>query len=427
MALWRHGVYPLSQISNAGLTLVLWLTIGHLADTEAKQVAISSYTFGVPGSLIATLGIAFVLPNTFRSTASDQRTGPGPWSKPLRIALAASSLVCAAGIALCLLPTQTYKVQVTGATMTMAATIAVGIAGAQVGRTANRLWLVLVGQFAVPLTAIIWLVSIWAGGSDETRVRLACFLMALCLGLLVVPLAPYLGGHHTDAETLRPLLVASVVLLPHLLMFGIVVQGVRLLAVVGGKPPEFIQGAHVLMLAVSVGLTLLASINSYVAPNLQSAADENYATRLRGALRIYSAAALGAVLSVWGAIWIFGRISLLTSINLTGYLYVGISLVSVAAYYSVSAQCMRDLNTKPLTVASTSSAIILVLPTLLGAKLTFNGMLSNFAMATLALALIMSLIGALQRDRNTRFSISIPLLLSALWVFAYWYSRGRGL
>lgn len=420
MAWQRHSAYPLSQVANASLALFLWLIIGTLSKTDAREVAISSYALGVPASLMATLGIAFVLPNTFRATALTERNGPGPWSKPLWIAVAASAIFCAAGTALCIVPGPTHKL-LAGTTMTMAAFIAVGTAVAQVGRTVGQLWLTLAGQLAVPTTAFIWLISIYLFETDTSRIRVAGFLMTGGWALLALTLAPFLGKYHATAAAWQPLIVASATLLPHLLMFGVLLQGVRILAVLAAKPPEFVQTAHVLMLAVSGGLTLLASINSYIAPYLQSASEATYRKKLHASLRIYTSAAIAVVMGVWLAIWAFTKASLLADTSGATYFYVAIALLSVAAYYSMSAQWMRHLNTTPLIVASTCSAATLTIPTLIGAQLSLDGMVCNFAIAALVLSAIMSFIGVLLRDCEIRFWTWLPVALGIFLVLTFFF------
>lgn len=416
MTWWRHAVFPASQLASAGLTLVLWLIIGQLTDTEAKDVAIGSYALGVPASLLVTLGIPFVLPNTFRSAGRDSRHNSGPWSIPLRIALAFSVSIGTAGVFQSALPANTHSEELTAATLAMAGATAAGIATAQVGRAAGRLALVIVGQLAVPATAVAWLVAIHTSDDHAQRIRIACVLMFSCQAILAFLLRRYLGKCPTDSAGLRRLIMAAALLIPHLLMFGVIIQGARIIAVIGGKPPIVVDTAHTLMLAFSVGLTFLASINSYVAPHLQATPDDAYPNTLDRSLRIYSFAAIGAVVAVWLTLWIFNRASLLTGVTAANYAYVAIALISVGTYYSISAQWVRRLRTAPLTIASTVGATTLVAPTIFGAQFSLDGIVANFAAACITLPAVITIISRVSRDHiRIRFSIWIPLALTILW------------
>lgn len=425
MTWWRHAVFPVSQLASAGLTLILWLIIGQLTDTQAKDVAIGSYALGVPASLLVTLGIPFVLPNTFRSTAGDSRHNSGPWSVPLRIALIFSVSIGTAGVFQSALPANSHNKELAAATLAMAGAIAAGIAAAQVGRAAGRLELVIAGQLAVPATAVAWLAAIHASDDRAQRIRIACALMLSCQLALAFLLRRYLGKFPIDSAVLRQLFIAAALLIPHLLMFGVIIQGARIVAVIGGKPPIVVDTAHTLMLAFSVGLTFLASINSYIAPHLQAKPDDAYPLTLLRSLRIYSFAAIGSVVAVWLTLWIFNKASLLTGVTVAIYAYAAIALVSVCTYYSISAQWMRSLRTVPLTIASTLGAITLVAPTVLGAQLSLDRLVANFAAACIVLPVVITIISRLSREQiRIRFSVWVLLALTILWALtAAFFSR----
>jgi len=416
MTWWRHAVFPASQLASAGLTLVLWLIIGQLTDTEAKDVAIGSYALGVPASLVVTLGIPFVLPNTFRSAGGDSRHNSGPWSIPLGIALVFSVSIGTAGVFQSALPANTHNEELIAATLAMAGAIAAGIATAQVGRAAGQLNLVIAGQLAVPATAVAWLAAIHTSEDRAQRIRIACALMFSCQAILAFLLRRYLGKCPTDSAGLRRLIMAAALLIPHLLMFGVIIQGARIVAVIGGKPAIVVDTAHTLMLAFSVGLTFLASINSYVAPHLQATPDDAYSTTLNRSLRIYSLAVIGSVIAVWLTLWIFNRASLLTGVTVANYAYIAIALASVGTYYSISAQWVRELKTAPLTIASTVGATTLVAPTIFGAQFSLDGIVANFAAACITLPAVITIISRVSRDHiRIRFSIWIPIALTILW------------
>lgn len=416
MARWRSAVFPLSQIASAGIALALWLVIGELANSSVRQIAISSYAFGVPGSLVASLGISYVLPNTFRSTAVGQRRGGGPWSKPLRVALGVSALISAGGAILSFVPDASYRVHVVAASLAVAGTIATGVTVAQVGRTTDRLGLAMLGQFMVPAVAAIWLTSYYISDSDVQQIRLSCTLMLGCAALLASLLVPYLRRcERGDDEDLNRLFRAAGILLPHLLLFGILMQGVRIIAVIDGSSSDEVGDAHNLMLAVSVGYTLLASINSYVAPRLQAVREDEYSEELSKALKVYAVAGVAGVICVWTTIGLFSLGSFLSEIDLATYVFVAASLIAIAAYYSMSAQFMRILRTAPLTMASAVGVLTLTIPVAVGAQLTFDRSVSNMAAAALTLLVVMTMFSYFEKNANIRRSIWLPAALAAAW------------
>lgn len=95
-------------------------------------------------------------------------------------------------------------------------------------------------------------------------------------------------------------------------------------------------------------------------------------------------------------------------------MYVGIALLSIATYYSMSAQWLRQMQTQPLTIASASGAVALVVPPLLGRQLGFGDLVANFAASTLVLVWVMVAI-ALVRGSGIRFSVILPLALVVTW------------
>jgi hypothetical protein len=415
---YRHLAFPLTQLANAGIALILWVLVGRLADTQAQRVAISSYAFGTPASLAANLGIAYVLPNAFRSEEAELRNVAGPWSTPLRIALMSSSLVCLAGVFMSLLPGLSYPMQITAATLAMAGMTAAGVTLAQIGRIVGKLGFAIAGQFAVPATAGIWLITIYVSEDETQVVRVFCTLAATLLAIFVYLSRPYLAQYPRDSELLKRLMTASAILMPHLLLFGVVIQGVRISAAVGNGGPGEVQTAHMFMLAVSIGLTLLASINAYVAPNLQAMSESAYTRHLNRALIIFAASGVGSVVGVCLAIWIFGKLSFLPDVDANCYIYAAIALLSIAAYYSISAQSMRHLQTGNLTLSSAGGAIALVAPTILSVDLDFNDMVANFAGSTLVLVWLMT-VRATVGQCEIRCSLAIPSILGLIWISTF--------
>lgn len=405
--------FPLSQVLSAAAALSGWLALSVTAPSSDQVVPIGSYTFGVPGGLVASLGIAYVVPNYFRDHGAADRRGTGPWSTPARVAVASCLAVDGAGLLALVASEGRTPWLTTAAACAVAALLALGVLLAQIGRASDRIGLTVAGLATSPGVAAIWLGAVVALDGRTAATVAAVLAMVVGSGLVVACLRPYLGRTGGTPGVVGHVLRAALPMVPHLVCFGILVQGVRVVAIFGDDA-ELTTDAHQVMLVISVGLTLLASVNSYLGPRLQSAARPDYPRLRAAATRAFVVAGPATGLVVLAGLWGTSVLGLV-SLDARGVTFVAAAYVAAAfaAYYSLSAQFVRELMTVPLAAASALAlAALLAIAAALPLR-DLDQMLGAYAAAvTVLVAVLLALAVATSRRQRDRYALGglVPLV-----------------
>lgn len=354
----RPAFFPVSQIVSAGTALVAWLIIGAKVDPTDQEIAIASYAIGAPVGLVASLGIAYLLPNLFRGAALGPRGNSGPWSRPTRIAILSCAVCYVAGIVL-LSFSQWRTAAVSGSALVVAAVLGLSVLVAQIGRSVDSLGLTVLGLCGAPTVSLAWLAALSFVPQSHAAFVAAALMSAWVLVqlALLVPFVRSAGRGVSESG----LLSRSLPLVPHLLFFGLLMQGVRAVALVDGDAVT-LSDAHNLMLIISIGMTLLASINGYLSPKLQASSEADLAGRLDSSMTVYAVSGIAAA-----AVTVIAYVSMASAgvirpaaSDTAGM--VAYCVIAASAYYSISSQFLRDFSTVPLAISSGAAAGGLLLP-----------------------------------------------------------------
>jgi hypothetical protein len=411
LARFRTLLFPASQLISAGCALLIWLVIAIAIPADVQETAIGSFTFGVPTSLVVTLGLSYVVPNFFRGSPPPARRGSGEWSGVVRLAMGLCIATQTSGLALVALADQSDVGLILGASLNVAALIALGVLLAQVARSGDRLGFTMLGLAATPLVGAIWLVSLWSSGGGQKTTVWACCLMAGASIVLCVPLAPYARLSAQSRGGIRPALIGALPLIPHLAAFGLLVQGLRVVAILQNADPQELLAAHSIMLTISIGLTIIASVSSYLGPRLQASDEARYADELARSIKLFVGAGIVASAAALGALALAELSGAASGVDAQTYLCSAVVVLAISGYYSLSIQFMRNLSTLPLAASSALAVVLLMSPTLVGQSGSSIPPILNYTGAVLALVTSVALYAllGLYRGRSFRFGALVPV------------------
>ncbi|WP_159539602.1 hypothetical protein [Aeromicrobium sp. 9AM] len=334
-----------------------------------------------------TLGLAYLLPNEYRGTAESLRNGRGTWSHSLTFCVLVSLVSALVGAIFGFLPITGGPLL--GSALSMAGLLSMGILCAQVGRATGRLHQAVVGAVAAPLPPVVWVVGYWGGLSTTGTNRWSAVACVAAAALMSRSLRHgTLRPHAIDKEVLRSSIGRAGPLVPHLICFGLVIQGIRVTS--WDDTSSELLLSHQLMLCASIGFTLLASFNSLFSVTMQTSEVEEYHGSLSSHLRRYAIVGAASCLFVIGtATYVVHRDGSSTGTEAASIpAFLALATANVTFYYSLSAQFLRRASTKPIALSSSVTLVLFV-----GAMLVDGGgithQLGAYAAATFALPAVL--------------------------------------
>jgi hypothetical protein len=396
--------FPLIQILSAAIGLSAWVALELLASAPYQALPIQVYAIAAVASLPLTLGLPYLLPNEFRGSRKEEWTGTGPWSASLTVATWASVAAAACGFALTL--TAAFLdfdgIALVGSWLSAAALIAGSIMATQLARITMNVPKMLMstwGNLAVPVTALALLPL------NPTYVISA-------LGIATVSLA---GTIYFAAAARRQLISLSsglsqlgrtiirqaVVLIPHLFAFSVLMQGLRLSTSLVGSTRDLVS-AHLLMLLVSIGGTLVASIHALIVVRVQTSSVQDLSTNVLKNSRIYLTLALsGSLASLAAAKLAPFALEGFPLLDAQGALAFASVIPSLVMYYALSGILLRSGATHLLLAASVSAvATFLILSVVFGPG-DINEALAAYAISMTVLPFVCALLSFFT-SRSTR-------------------------
>ncbi|MBT0993097.1 hypothetical protein KIN34_02160 [Cellulomonas sp. DKR-3] len=373
------------QVLGAGAALLGWWALGSTASAAAQAPAVRAYGWSSVLALPLTLGVAYLLPNLARGWAAPLRRGP--WSPYVTLAWGVSGAAVAVGGVLVVAAALGAPTGVAGLTALAAGAVAAGVMGCQLARLTGRRGLMAgsaVGQALLPVT---WWVATVAGMGARSAGLAVLVVAASGLAALVHRtrgLAAPLRRSDLDVRFLR----SAAVLVPHLLVFAVLMQGLRLVAT--GSPADLLA-AHLVMLVVTVGATLGGSLHAILAARVQSAPDDELAARAAANARAYAlvGAALGLAVAV-GAHVAPAFVGAFPRVGVAGLVALATVLPSVMTYYATSGLALRSGRSG--VVAASSAAAVAVL--LAAQPLVAGGTTSEQAVAYAVAVAVLPVVGA---------------------------------
>lgn len=351
------GGWPLAvvQVLGAGAALLGWWALGATASATQQAPAVRAYGWSSVLALPLTLGVAYLLPNLARGARAP--LGRGPWSPYVRLAWWVSGAAVAAGGVLVVAAALGAPTAVAGLTAVAAGCVSAGVLGCQLARLTGRPGLMAASAAGQALLPVTWCLATLAG-LDARAAGLVVLAVAVPAVAALVhrtrALAAPLRRDGLDPRFLR----SALVLVPHLLVFAVLMQGLRLVAT--GRPADLLA-AHLVMLVVTVGATLGGSLHAILTVRVQAAPDADLAARAAANARAY--AVVGAVLGVAVAVGVHVAPALVDGFPRTGpagLVALATVLPSVMTYYATSGLALRTGRAWVVAASSATAVVVLL-------------------------------------------------------------------
>lgn len=410
------ALFPLLQIATGGVSFLAWAWLSHqvpLNQYSAMQIAVA---WGSALFLPLSLGLPFVLAN-FSRTQGDI----GRFAIALRLVVGTAGVAAIVGGLLVLLPSDGSQLTV-GLTVIIASLISLSTLLQQIGRLRWSLpWMLsgVVGSLALPFAAAVWVGG--GGARNQTLVATAAMLalVAACTcGAVIVALRETFAtkAKRTDIGSALHL---SLPLIPHLLAFGLLMQGPRLAVSLVPNTEEEVLNAAYLMQFMGIGFAVVASLHGLASTSIQRSSDAEYAARrphfaaYYGAIGAFSAAAtVGALYSP-----ITRLFSGFTTPDPIVLVAVAACFGSLALYYYSSAVIIRLGRTRLLPSVSVPIVTLYLLICLGAALGNLSFLMVAMACSLAALATAATAIQVfLQRRTARRNPVALAASLSAAFV-----------
>ena len=396
-------LYAAIQVAGAGVSLGSWMVLGLVASAAYQQPAIQAYAISSVAALPLTLGIAYVLPNLFRGAASRERGGP--WSAHIVAAwiVAAAGVGCGGILVLAAQRGGTDRLAI-GLGLTAGGFAAASVLGAQVARITERPGLMAVsacGQAVLPIT---WCLAFLAGTSAE-RGALITLAVAIAGLAVLVGACRRLTPRMTPWPLHRGFMLQAIVLIPHLVLFGILMQGLR--AASAGMTPADLLASHQVMLAVTAALTLGGSLHAIFTVRVQAADTPQIHDVIRSNARGY--ALTGGTI---GLALVVG--TMIGPLVLPGFPRLGpLGLIAVAAivpgvmmYYAASGLALRWGQAWIVTTSSVCAVAVFAATQIAGHAGALESRLLLYALAVLVLPVVCAgLVAIVGRGRSADGSV----------------------
>lgn len=280
----------------SGTSFLVWALASHVLPPAAQVPAATALSWGMVLYLPLTLGLPYLLPNLHRT---ETKEAVERREQVLRALSTVASLTAFAAVALAALGVLTRVATAPLAlALALAGGVSLGITVQQLARIRRRLRVMVVATLANLLLPGGWLVGELITGNAAWSALLACALFLAYDLVARRHLAP--RARRFDPVTLRRVLRRSIPLVPHLLAFGVLAQGVRFAAPLIGTPEAGLLQAHFVMTFLSMGMTGVAGLQSIVSVDVQLAAPDAVRRVFRRSLVALAAAGVAVAAVVVG-------------------------------------------------------------------------------------------------------------------------------
>jgi hypothetical protein len=350
----RSALFPVSQLAAAGASLTTWFILSSSQSPAEQAPAIEAFSSGSVLALVLTLGIPFILPNRFRNVDPGDWASTGPWSAQMSVMTTVVCLSSVLGLGLSAIP----SMSVAGLTVCYAAGVAQSMHVAQVSRIRNNLAVFAVTflpQLTLPLA---WLVlEPILDSAFRTTICVSFFEVCLVFGMVTFTRRMSRISISHLRLALPSILRTALPMVPHLLLFSLLLQAPRIIEAYGGSAEDLAK-VHLVMLPINVCATIAASINSILVVSVQTSAEDRLSSLQPKIAVAY--ATMGSLLSVFLYVFQVPLGSLVENypnLSLTETLAVASVVASLSCYYSTSSLVLRAGATWLLPMASGASCL----------------------------------------------------------------------
>lgn len=287
------------QIGTSGVSFLAWAAVSRLAVTS--DAVLSAYAIGMILYMPLSLGLPYTLPNLFRASEDPEALAVSRQRARLFQRLIAAIFTGSAILGMVLAFSTTDSSALTGLALALclAAGLGLGTTLQQLARIRGRVGIMVLASCASICLPAFWFLSSLLGidvAAMHHVTAVALGAVALGFALVVARLAP--ASERLDPAPARfstlALIAKSATIVPHLLAFSALMQGLRVIMALRGAPSAELESAHYISLFLNIGFVFISSMHSILAVRMQTA--QSSAAVIAPTARKY--ALLGALSSV---------------------------------------------------------------------------------------------------------------------------------
>lgn len=406
---WHRLRFAAIQLASAGLGMLAWMVLPRFATGAEQEPAILAFALGPVVALPLTLGVPAMLPNAFRRSADGAYLKPGSWAGPLRLI---GAILCAVMVVGSVLGIVAVSSGLPLGSVVLTASYAAGMGtwliSAQVARIRDSIGLMTAGALLNPLLPLAWIVFAVMGLPAGVAVCATALLIdASCLGIWVSMRGLLRAGESRPAADARNALAVAVILVPHLMLFAVLVQGVRLSAILVGRP-SLLEMAHLASLGLTMISVLINSIHALLSVRIQTADDPDLPGAVKATSAGYGALALGSTVITQVFYFVLPVISGV-DVPVSVAAPLGLAVPALTVYYACSAIQLRTGSAFRLLAASGAAVVLWAVLTAGLRPDSLIGLAWVYAFAPLALALVAALLGSFSPNAVTRAGTRLML------------------
>lgn len=392
MRLFQLFALPATQILAAAIGLLAWLALG-VTTAEYQALPIQVFATASVLALPLTLGLPYLLPNEFRGSDPATWSGRGAWSAVLAVALAAAGIGAFGGAIISFSGRLSGDVSASalyGAALSGGSLTACCILTAQMARIVDSLPKMAISTVGNLSTPLMWLLlSSTNMPSHEVAVWYSLFALSMVLVLIWGErgrlISPIRAVRSLGSATLR----TAVILVPHLLLFAALIQGMRLATTLFQRTESLIS-AHYLMLLVSIGATLVGALHSILTVRIQAVSDT--LLRAQGTRNAGVYGALGFVSSGFLLFASGGGFKLVVdefpSLSRLDIAVFSSTLPSIVLYYALSGLLLRHGGTLVLLAGSSTALATFYALELWVGEISLSASIAAYSLSLLLLPMI---------------------------------------
>ena len=336
----------------AGIAFIFWTLISHLDTGDSSSVIITGFSVGMTIYLPLSLGLPFILANYFRES-DENMDSRRHFVLSTILLLGACCLL--GGLILAVWNKSLFSSYSTA--LLLAGCVILGNTVQQLGRIRDNLSLFLLGIGCTTVLPASWLISLLGGERVHDFSGVIVGLSLLIYGfVLFLSIRTFLPPNwfldyrlNLDFKIIR----ASLPMIPHLLFFALLMQGVRMSTSWAGSAEDITTG-HLIMLVVNAGALVVTSVHGVLCVKMMTLKESRFSKNVLSYALKYSGLGLFAALFVFvvlvSPIRLF--ISGLPEFTLAIIGFITIIPPSLAGYYCLTTMLLRYNKTKTLVAIS---------------------------------------------------------------------------
>jgi hypothetical protein len=382
-----------AQVTGAGLVFVAWAFYSRIVPLSSATIGIEAFALGTILYLPVSLGLPFIAANLFRRDPPDQNIGSA--GALVMLVLTSSAVVAAIGMVSSIFAICSHTSSSIGMGFLLGSAGSVGVMLQQLARIRMSVWKMLFAS-SVNVTlpcafSLTVLLNLSAAASQVIVLGIVAFyglgVGAVCCRVIRPRLV-------LRKSATKRLLVSAIPLVPHLLAFSFLMQGLRVQAVLSGASSEVLAASHYLMVVLNAGLVVISSIHGLLSVRVQTASQKEFWSMVQSNAGSYATlAVLSSIVTVASLrsplVRVFEGLPIPSYVVLAG-LCVGIA--ALCSYYFLSSICIREGEALLLATVSTSTAILVVVAqTILGFE-SLNSLVALYAISLAVLPVLLSIL-----------------------------------